>query len=221
MRSPTSASSARPPTATQAVAEAQRLRPDVCLFDIRMPGLDGIEATRRLAGPGVEQPVAVVVITTFDLDEYVHAALKAGARGFLLKDAGPDLLGQAVRAAPPATPSSPRASPPVCWPHSPTPAPTVPHNPSTPLTDREEEVLRRGRPGPDQHRDRRRTPHRPQHRQDPRRQPHDQARGPQSCRDRHVGLRDPPRRPLSGVLGPRTGRKDETRSAERWSPNRP
>jgi DNA-binding NarL/FixJ family response regulator len=83
----------------QAVALAQRLRPDVCLFDIRMPGLDGIEATRRLAGPDVDDPLAVVVITTFDLDEYVHAALRAGARGFLLKDAGPELLAQAIRAA--------------------------------------------------------------------------------------------------------------------------
>ena len=82
-----------------AVTLAQRHRPDVCLFDIRMPGIDGIEATRRLAGPGVADPLAVVVITTFDLDEYVHGALKAGARGFLLKDAGPELLVQAVRAA--------------------------------------------------------------------------------------------------------------------------
>ncbi|MCB0989284.1 MAG: response regulator transcription factor [Microthrixaceae bacterium] len=78
---------------------ARSLRPDVCLFDIRMPELDGIEVTRQLAGPDVEDPLAVVVITTFDLDEYVHGALKAGARGFLLKDAGPELLTQAVRAA--------------------------------------------------------------------------------------------------------------------------
>jgi DNA-binding NarL/FixJ family response regulator len=83
----------------EAVDTARRLRPDVCLFDIRMPVLDGIEATRLLAGPDVNEPLAVVVITTFDLDEYVHGALKAGARGFLLKDAGPDLLAQAVRAA--------------------------------------------------------------------------------------------------------------------------
>lgn len=83
----------------EAVALAQRLRPDVCLFDIRMPEMDGIEATRRLAGPGVENPLAVVVITTFDLDEYVHGALRAGARGFLLKDAGPALLSQAIHAA--------------------------------------------------------------------------------------------------------------------------
>ncbi|MEU1748228.1 response regulator [Micromonospora arida] len=82
-----------------AVELARRLRPDVCLFDIRMPGMDGIEATRALAGPTVPEPLAVVVITTFDLDEYVYAALRAGARGFLLKEAGPDLLSQAVHAA--------------------------------------------------------------------------------------------------------------------------
>lgn len=78
---------------------ATRLRPDVLLVDIRMPGLDGVEVTRRLAGPGVMDPMAVVVITTFDLDEYVLGALRAGARGFLLKDAGPDLLVQAIHAA--------------------------------------------------------------------------------------------------------------------------
>jgi len=83
----------------EAVSLARQLRPDVCLFDIRMPELNGLEATRALAGPAVEDPLAVVVITTFDLDEYVHGALKAGARGFLLKDAGPELLTQAVHAA--------------------------------------------------------------------------------------------------------------------------
>ncbi len=83
----------------EAVEQARRLRPDVCLFDIRMPELDGIAATEILAGPDVTDPIAVVVITTFDLDEYVHGALKAGARGFLLKDAGPELLVQAVQAA--------------------------------------------------------------------------------------------------------------------------
>jgi DNA-binding NarL/FixJ family response regulator len=82
-----------------AVVMARQLRPDVCLFDIRMPNVDGIEATRLLAGPGITDPVAVVVITTFDTDEYVHGALKAGARGFLLKGAPPDQLIQAIRVA--------------------------------------------------------------------------------------------------------------------------
>ena len=83
----------------EAIDMARTLRPDVCLFDIRMPELDGIEAVRRLAGQNVANPMAVVIITTFDLDEYVHGALKAGARGFLLKDAGPEMLAQAIRAA--------------------------------------------------------------------------------------------------------------------------
>lgn len=83
----------------EAVRLALELRPDVGLFDIRMPLMDGIEATRCLAGPEVSDPLPIVVITTFDLDEYVHGALKAGARGFLLKDAGPALLTQAIHAA--------------------------------------------------------------------------------------------------------------------------
>ncbi|MGN9845397.1 response regulator [Nonomuraea sp. H19] len=83
----------------EAVAEARRLRPDVCLLDIRMPKLDGIEVTRVLAGPGVENPLRVVIVTTFDLDEYVYGALRSGATGFLLKDSGPTLLIEAVRAA--------------------------------------------------------------------------------------------------------------------------
>jgi DNA-binding NarL/FixJ family response regulator len=83
----------------QAIALARELRPDVCLVDIRMPGQDGIEVTRALAGPGVADPLRVVIVTTFDTDEYVYGALRAGAVGFLLKDAGPALLIEAVRAA--------------------------------------------------------------------------------------------------------------------------
>jgi DNA-binding NarL/FixJ family response regulator len=64
-----------------------------------MPGLDGLEVTRQLAGPDVNDPIKVVVVTTFDLDEYVHTTLRNGASGFLLKDAGPALLVEAVRAA--------------------------------------------------------------------------------------------------------------------------
>jgi len=82
-----------------AVRMARELRPDVCLLDIRMPGMDGLEVTKTLAGPGVTDPLKVVVVTTFDLDEYVHTALSNGANGFLLKDAGPALLLEAVRAA--------------------------------------------------------------------------------------------------------------------------
>jgi DNA-binding NarL/FixJ family response regulator len=83
----------------EAVALARRLRPDVALLDIRMPRMNGLEALRLLAGPDVADPVRVVVVTTFDLDEYVHAALRNGACGFLLKDSGPALLVEAVRAA--------------------------------------------------------------------------------------------------------------------------
>ena len=119
----------------EAITLARRLRPDVCLFDIRMPDLDGIEATRILAGPGVDDPMAVVIITTFDLDGYVFEALRAGARGFLLKDAGAALLAQAVRAAaggdaliaPNVTVRSQPAAP-------------LPQ-PIEPLTEREEQVL--------------------------------------------------------------------------------
>jgi DNA-binding NarL/FixJ family response regulator len=73
------------------------VRADVVLMDIRMPGMDGIEATRRLAGEGVQDPVRVLILTTFDLDEYVLSALRAGASGFLLKDVPPEDLVEAIR----------------------------------------------------------------------------------------------------------------------------
>ncbi len=82
-----------------AVELARKHRPDVCLVDIRMPRLDGLEVTRALAGPSVPDPAKVVIVTTFDLDEYVYGALRSGAVGFVLKDAGPALLVEAVRAA--------------------------------------------------------------------------------------------------------------------------
>lgn len=82
-----------------AVDLAERLRPDVCLFDIRMPVLDGLAATRLLAGPDVDRPLRVVIATTFDSDEHVEIALRNGAVGFILKDSGPQLLLEAVRAA--------------------------------------------------------------------------------------------------------------------------
>jgi DNA-binding NarL/FixJ family response regulator len=124
------------------VAVARELRPDVCLFDIRMPGIDGVEATRQLAGPGVEDPLAIVVITTFDLDDYIHGALKAGARGFLLKDAGPELLVQAIHAA---ANGDALISPDITRRLLTTLAglapPSPPPQPIEPLTEREEHVL--------------------------------------------------------------------------------
>jgi len=80
-----------------AVDAAREHRVDVVCTDIRMPGFDGISATRELSGPDVEEPVAVLVLTTFDLDEYLFGALEAGASGFLLKDAEPEELVAAVR----------------------------------------------------------------------------------------------------------------------------
>jgi DNA-binding NarL/FixJ family response regulator len=80
----------------QAVDEAVKLHPDVVIMDIRMPRLDGIEATKRLAAQGTRAP-RVLVLTTFDLDEYVYEALRAGAGGFMLKDAPPRQLAEAVR----------------------------------------------------------------------------------------------------------------------------
>ncbi|NUO97564.1 MAG: response regulator transcription factor [Nonomuraea sp.] len=125
----------------EAVAEARRLRPDVCLLDIRMPKLDGLEVTRVLAGPGVDNPMRVVIVTTFDLDEYVYGALRSGATGFLLKDSGPTLLIEAVRAA---AVGDALVSPSVTvrlLQHLSQPKPAVPQ-PGTPLTDRELDVVR-------------------------------------------------------------------------------
>ncbi|MGH8876999.1 MAG: response regulator, partial [Stackebrandtia sp.] len=81
----------------EAVALAQRHEPDVILMDARMPNLDGIEATRRITESGLGS--RIIILTTFDVDELVYSALRAGASGFLLKDIRPDELAQAVRVA--------------------------------------------------------------------------------------------------------------------------
>ncbi len=125
-----------------AVAMARRLRPDVCLFDIRMPELDGIEATRQLAGPGVDDPIPVVVITTFDTDSYIYGALKAGARGFLLKGANPNQLIAAIHAALHGDALiDPSVTARLLHRLSQSEPPTTPVQPVEPLTDREEDVL--------------------------------------------------------------------------------
>ncbi|MFG1606320.1 response regulator [Actinoplanes sp. NPDC049265] len=129
-----------------AVSEARRLRPDVCLLDIRMPRVDGLEATRLLAGQAVRDPLNVLIVTTFDLDEYVHRALRNGACGFLLKDASPALLVEAVRAA---AAGNTLISPAVTVrllahlaPHR-TADPAEPEPPPTePLTERELDIVR-------------------------------------------------------------------------------
>jgi DNA-binding NarL/FixJ family response regulator len=126
----------------RAVEVARRLRPDVCLLDVRMPIMDGLEATRALAGPSVPDPLAVVVITTFDLDEYVYAALRAGARGFLLKDAGPALLAQAVHAAASGDALiAPNVTTRLLRAFADAGPAAPPRQPIEPLTDREEQVL--------------------------------------------------------------------------------
>ncbi|SCF46638.1 two component transcriptional regulator, LuxR family [Micromonospora matsumotoense] len=83
-------------TGTEAVRSVEQMRPDVVLMDVRMPGMDGIEATRRITAAGSR--TQVLILTTFDLDEYVYAGLRAGASGFLLKDARPEELIAGIRA---------------------------------------------------------------------------------------------------------------------------
>lgn len=127
---------------------ARRLRPDVVLADIRMPRLDGLELTRLLAGPGAAHPTRVVVVTTFDLDDYVHTALRNGACGFLLKRSGPALLIEGVRAAMAGDALiSPQITVRLLRRLSATPpAPPVSAAPAAavvdPLTDREREIVR-------------------------------------------------------------------------------
>jgi DNA-binding NarL/FixJ family response regulator len=84
-------------TGAEAVERTRQLRPDVVLMDISMPGMDGIEATRHIAGSPETAGTSILALTTFDLDEYVYGALRAGAAGFLLKDASPDVLLAGIR----------------------------------------------------------------------------------------------------------------------------
>ncbi|MCM2429034.1 response regulator [Streptomyces sp. RKAG337] len=129
-----------------ALDAARRLHPDVCLLDIRMPKLDGLEVTRLLCAPEVVRPPRVVIVTTFDLDEYVHTALRNGACGFLLKDSSPAMLVEAVRAAavgdslisPAITVRLLRDMAPAAG--SPGAGPV--RQPAEPLTEREQDVVR-------------------------------------------------------------------------------
>ena len=98
----------------EAVLLVAGARPDVVLMDVRMPEVDGIEATRRILAGATSSPPAVLVLTTFDDDEYVFGALRAGAAGFLLKDVGPDVLVAAVRARGVERPNLPPGAR-SCW----------------------------------------------------------------------------------------------------------
>lgn len=129
-------------TGDEAVRTARHLRPDVILMDIRMPGLDGIAATRQILA---ELATKVIILTTFETDEYVFAALSAGASGFLTKEIGPEGLRQAVRVV---AAGDALLSPSVTrrvvgqFAHRPVPAVTPGGDRTAVLTDREREVVR-------------------------------------------------------------------------------
>ncbi|AOS62188.1 response regulator [Actinoalloteichus hymeniacidonis] len=126
-----------------AVDLAGTLRPDVVLMDLRMPVLDGIEATRLLAGAGIAQPAKVLVVTTFNLDEYVYQALRSGASGFLLKDAPPAQLLHGIRTvATGAALLDPEVTRQLVGRYASRIRPTEDTTQDTPLTPRELEVLR-------------------------------------------------------------------------------
>lgn len=176
---------------------ARRLRPDVVLADIRMPGPDGLEVTRVLAGPDAAHPTKVIVVTTFDLDEYVYTALANGACGFLLKRSGPALLTEAVRAAvagdvlisPSVTVRLLRHLSPLQRP------PPEPDGTTDGTTDRQGGRGRPARgPGTDQRGDRHRTLHHGRHRQNPCGQHPAQTRRTQSRRHRRLDLAEQPDR---------------------------
>jgi DNA-binding NarL/FixJ family response regulator len=125
-----------------AVDLARRLNPDVVVMDVRMPVLDGIAATRLLAGAGVARPVKVLVVTTFNLDEYVYEALRAGASGFLLKDAPPGRLLHGIRTvASGAALLDPEVTRELVGTFATRIRPATPTAHETPLTPRELEVL--------------------------------------------------------------------------------
>ncbi|CAM5353827.1 Protein-glutamate methylesterase/protein-glutamine glutaminase [Streptomyces glaucescens] len=169
----------------QAVDLAARHCPDVVLMDIRMPRLDGLDALRALTRPGARHTPRVVMVTTFDDDEYVTRAIRSGACGFVLKDSGPRLLAEAVRAAAAGdsliSPSiTVRLLEKVM-------AASRLRDVETDLSPREVEVVRLVARA-DQRRDRRRAVHHRGHRQDPPDQRPGQAGGAQSGGDRRVGL---------------------------------
>ena len=172
-----------------AVDQALELRPDVCLMDIRMPIMDGLDATLRLAGPDTDHPIPIVIVTTFDDDDYVHRAIRNGASGFILKDAGPNLLLEALEAAQNGEALvSPSITVRLLNRLAGTNLPHQPHQPYEPLSSREEEVTPPRRDRSHQRRDRQRALHLDRNREEPL-EPHlHKARRPQPRRTRSLGL---------------------------------
>jgi DNA-binding response OmpR family regulator len=161
--------------------------------------MDGLEVTRMLAGPQVADPIRVIVVTTFDLDDYVHTALRNGACGFLLKRSSPTLLAEAVRAAMSGdTLISPQITVRLLRALS-TPPPSTGRDETVPLTNRELEITRMVAMGPHQRRDRHRPVHLARHRKESRRGDSAQARRTQPGRHRRLGLGHRSRRPMTAA----------------------
>ncbi len=203
-----------------AVELARTLRPDLVLADIRMPGVDGLEVTRRLAGPGVPDPMRVLVVNTFDHDDYVRTALREGACGFLLKRSGPGLLIEGVRAAMAGDLLiSPQITVRLLQNLAPRPRPGSVHSPVTShgpgAGDRPA-----GRRGTHQRRDRREALHHGGHRQDPHRQRPGEVEGPQPGGHSRLVLGERAGRPgptgvdrtqVTPAAGPRSARRGPSR----------
>jgi DNA-binding NarL/FixJ family response regulator len=177
-----------------AVEVARSRNADVVLMDIRMPRLDGLQATRRLAGPGVEHPIDVIVVTTFDLDDYIFGALRAGAAGFLLKDASPETLLAAIRAVADGQGLiAPQVTRRLIARFAATAPDPARSRELDKLSEREREVLLEVGPRQVQRPDRTPPVHRGSHRQEPRLQHPAQARPPQPRPGRDPRLRNRPR----------------------------
>ena len=174
-----------------AIALVRREHPDVVLMDIRMPGTDGLAATRALMADPETAATRVIILTTFDLDEYVFGAIRAGASGFLPKDTTPEELLTAIRVVADGdsllAPKATRRLIEEFVRQSPVPQPTRPPGLDL-LTDREIEVLRSRGSRALQHRDRRRARHQLRHGEVACQQPAGQAPGPRPGATGHAGL---------------------------------